>query len=762
MAPFGAVLTGRSEFYFDDHSRFSTPLATLVGEALRNGHLPLWNPWVQTGIPLLAERGGMISHPGMLLALLFSPSHAVGILVVALLGVLAAGTTALLRALSVRTVLAIGMGAAMGLAGPALSYTSNAPFLGTLAFAPLLWLSALRLAARRPSVLLGGFALGMALLGGDLPGALLAAGVALVVFLAAGGRLRPNGAKLALVLAIALVLGAGSWYPVLWALPYSERGAGIAVSEAGRWSLHPGELIGFLWPHPLGLPLPRFTFWPFRALGSERLFLHSLWIGALPAAGSLLALRKRGPARAFAVVALVLLAAATGASTPAWPLLRPLFTFVRYPSKLAAPAALLLALAGAVTLDDLLAQPRRLRSLCWVVAAITAAGALLGPALQSWLARRAGAPDEIVLAAASALRRDALRVAALAAVAGAVFLLVERGRLAMARAIPMLATFLFLDVFVTTADLAWTRPAMPTPRPAYLPDAGPRGSRVMRLEEVSRSRLALNERAFSEEQLRQAMLLSPLANLPEHVAVLDPYGFYLADVAQAMADMAKVDPLALAEATASDVLLATFSSRAPWLAQAVDGGGLRPTHSLAAGALALQVEHALPRSFLTDAATLAPRAEIPGRLLQTRQRVLVSADRALLGGRALALDPTALPASLLGRAEAAQLALAPAAWRPGAAVYHVDLATPSLLVEMDAFMPGWRVEVDGHERPILQADVFGRAVVVPPGAHTVVWTFAPTLLVASLAASWAGLAIALVLLAAATGRRFLRKPTVGR
>ena len=145
MAPFTSVLAGWAEFYYDDHFRFSTPIAGMVAEAARGHYLPLWNPWILTGTPLVAERGSMIAHPGMLLALVMAPSHAVGTLMVLLLGVLAAGSTALLRALAVRTVLAVGAGAAIGLCGPALSYASNAPFLATLAFWPLILLSALRL-----------------------------------------------------------------------------------------------------------------------------------------------------------------------------------------------------------------------------------------------------------------------------------------------------------------------------------------------------------------------------------------------------------------------------------------------------------------------------------------------------------------------------------------------------------------------------------------------------------------------------------------
>jgi hypothetical protein len=760
MVPLAGVVAGTSEFFFDDHFRFSTPLAAMFADAIRGGHLPLWNPWILTGTPLVAERGSMIAHPGMLLALVMEPSHAVGTLLVLLLGVLAAGACAFLRALGLRAVLAVGIGAAIGLSGPALSYTSNAPYLATLAFWPLVLRAALREGQGRGSVWSGGLALGMALLGGDLPGALLAAVIAFFVFRAAGGRLSAQWPRLGAIGAIALVVGAGSWLPVLWALPLSERGAGIAASEAGQWSFHPGELIGFLWPHPLGLPLPRFSFWPLRWVG-ERLFLHSIWMGAVVSAAAVLALRRGAPrlARTLVVAALVLLLVATGVHTPLWLALRPLFEFVRYPSKLAAPAALLLAFGGAAMIQRLLERAAGVRRLCLWVAGLVAAGAVGAPAAQSWLARRAGASPDMIALAASDLRTAAARVALLAAAGALLFWLVERGRWPLARAVTGLSALLFLDVLATTSDVAWTRPPIVAPRPAYLPDVGPRGPRVMRLAEVSSQRLALDQEAFTAEQLRHGALLRPMTNATYGASVLDPYGLYFGDVAGAMAEMAAANPLALAEVTASDLVLAAPGSRAPWLAEAVQGGRLVPVTVSAAGAVVLRPARALPRSFLASAADVAPRAEIPARLAGDAARLLVSRERTLRGGHLAGGIDSELPASLLAAPPAAPVPLTPVAWRPGAASYRVSATAPSLLVEVDAFAPGWHAYLDGVEQTILQADVFGRAVVVPPGNHTVVWRFFPPLLAASLFASWLGLPLALLVLAA--GSRFRATARLG-
>jgi uncharacterized membrane protein YfhO len=101
---------------------------------------------------------------------------------------------------------------------------------------------------------------------------------------------------------------------------------------------------------------------------------------------------------------------------------------------------------------------------------------------------------------------------------------------------------------------------------------------------------------------------------------------------------------------------------------------------------------------------------------------------------------------LLAEPSGAVAAVVPTVWRPGEASYQVATVAPALLVEVDAFAPGWRVFVDGREGTVLQANIFGRAVVVPPGAHTVEWRFFPRLVVASLFASWIGLVAGLLVL----------------
>jgi hypothetical protein len=56
---------------------------------------------------------------------------------------------------------------------------------------------------------------------------------------------------------------------------------------------------------------------------------------------------------------------------------------------------------------------------------------------------------------------------------------------------------------------------------------------------------------------------------------------------------------------------------------------------------------------------------------------------------------------------------------------HTRSSAAGILVLADAFYPGWRATVDGAAVPIYPANVLFRGVPLPPGEHTVVFTFEP-------------------------------------
>jgi len=88
----------------------------------------------------------------------------------------------------------------------------------------------------------------------------------------------------------------------------------------------------------------------------------------------------------------------------------------------------------------------------------------------------------------------------------------------------------------------------------------------------------------------------------------------------------------------------------------------------------------------------------------------------------------------------------------------VELDGDGLLVLGESWFPGWRVEVDGEERPLGIANGVFRGVVLETGAHRVRFVYRPTSLVLGLSLAAVGLGL-LVLGVLASGRRDARTET---
>jgi uncharacterized membrane protein YfhO len=58
-----------------------------------------------------------------------------------------------------------------------------------------------------------------------------------------------------------------------------------------------------------------------------------------------------------------------------------------------------------------------------------------------------------------------------------------------------------------------------------------------------------------------------------------------------------------------------------------------------------------------------------------------------------------------------------------------DLPSPAVVVLADSYDPDWRVTIDGRPARLLRANARFRGVAVPAGAHRVVFSYQPPLIV---------------------------------
>ena len=254
-----AALAGYPLLTGDDLAQ-SYPLSVLSGQFIAHGHLPVYDPYLWSGAPLLAGGNAHALLPTTLL-FAFLPHLTAWVLAEALtLGAGAIGGFVLLRRNGCRTLAAALGGATFGLGGFVSSQIVHIDFVS--ASASLIWcLVALDGIARDEPANRAPWALLLAVAASCVglsasPDIVIDTLVAVGVY---GGHLliTARGRRLAsLVWAaagclIALAVSAVQWLPTAEFLAVSER-AHASYSFAASGSVSPAELLVSLVPHVLG------------------------------------------------------------------------------------------------------------------------------------------------------------------------------------------------------------------------------------------------------------------------------------------------------------------------------------------------------------------------------------------------------------------------------------------------------------------------------------------------------------------------------
>lgn len=304
-------------------------------ELLRQGQLPLWNPFNGAGAPLLANYQTGLLYPLNWPSLILPMAQTMSLMAVLHLMIAGAGMAALTRRLGANAV-GQGVGAlSFGLCGYLVARLGTYPIIMTVAWLPwMLWAvyGVMSVWNRRAGAWLAFFA-ALLLLAGHAQTAwysLLMVGLfslwlAFASPLSSRERLQRVGAVVAL-----LGLGAGvaalQLIPTAELLRTSQRSEGVDYDFAMNLSYAPARLLNLFAPQIFGTPADGSYY------GRGAFFEDAVYIGVLPLIAALAALfkglfqrRRSGPVLVsvpfWALIGLIGLVFALGQYTPIFPFL---------------------------------------------------------------------------------------------------------------------------------------------------------------------------------------------------------------------------------------------------------------------------------------------------------------------------------------------------------------------------------------------------------------------------------------------------------
>lgn len=706
------------------------PLRWMIGEALRAGSLPLWNPYCATGMPYLAETMHGLLHPFSLATALLFPGNELDPLIGAYLLSAGAGAACLARVLGASPAASVIAAFVYALSGYTLSMTSNMVNLAGAGSVPWILAGLRYLGIRQSAWGLVGAAVAVAAgaLSGDVQELAVAVVIGVVLAFDGGGK---RGAALALGATLVGMLLAGIQLAPSWSyLPLSNRSLPLPEYDVNQWDLSLWRLVELVTPGFFYRPEDGFVAAPvFQALGDPTWFnipfAESIYLGIATLVLAWAGIRNNRGGRILVTLTLLVLWFAMGRHLGArfFQNLVPIAKGFRYGEKFLPAAialtAVLASLGGARLAGDPLLAKRYRKVALWAA----------GGFLLLWGALLVNRPLLVALLGdlGDPLRRNLIgglphAVGSALGLAGCLHLAAAGRRNASLSA---LAALVWVAA-ISSAPLA----LRPGHREARLTAAPPRivapapGPRVLNV----RGPLARPPRAGwdSIDQLNFDVLSSLGANTNARYRIdnmdvdtgLFPLRWYrlheawgpgFARAARRYGVTHVIFPTPKTENGKAIVADAT-------------AGGARETIDPRNGMEIWNVPHRPWVSFPVLAIpvpTFDRALELlianPGADLN--QVVVESAGPlAATGGRVLSLRRDRQRVEIVG-----------------------ESAADSLLVVNDAYWPGWRGEIDGRPATILPADALVRAVSWPAGRHTLVMTYDPPEVKVGIAISLAGL-----------------------
>jgi len=721
---------------------FLWPTYTFAARCLRSGVLPLWNPYLYSGMPFAADNQSGLFYPVNLLVFLLVPNltyFVMELMSVAHVWWAGVGMYVLLRTMNARRVPAFAGALAWMFSDVFVIHFGNYNLIAVAAWLPLIF-ATFRLSLSREAGEGRGGGLRCALAAGALWGMASLAGHAqmmLFIGLWLGGyalfatfcslpfsRLREKGRAgegmrvRPLILFATTVLVAFA-FAALMIIPANEMArytgrAGLDYEEATQYSLPPAGLVGLVVPGLFGRGAGSWSPW----LRVEVGYVGVLTL-ALAAVGAALKRKWERPGeRTFlAIAALIAFLLAFGgySALHGW-LYRfvPLFGQLRAPARTVMLADFALAILAGLGLDALMSPLARyaravLRTLSRVAAGVAVGLASIGLPLSYYLIAQAAYDQGLAHRYSSVMNSVMLGVMLL--VASSLVLAARRGRWTSPARVGVVAVVvLTVDLIVlgSSVDVEKNDPTVGYNHPAVVEFLRRDGDPFRIDSEPAPAWQADAGAMHAVADIRG--IFNPLG--------LAAYNTYLGGMGSrgsALYNFLNVKYV-LAE-----------KGKAPGDARfvlAFDGDPqIDVYHNTAALPRAMLIYKSIP---ITSGEQAWAAIHQPG--FDPSREVVVE------GGPVLNGTPSG-GALTVRRSDANDTVL------------DATTSAPAYVVLSEVYYPGWRVEVDGRAAKILPANFTFRAVYLEPGAHRVRMFFQPaswTLGLAISAVTWCALLLVIV------------------
>lgn len=347
-----------------DLAVYFIPPRTLWVSMIKDGLLPLWNPYSYCGQPLLATLQTGVLYPLNLLLILLS--FDLGFNLIIIVHYFLAG---IFTCFFIKTVNGTNTGALIGaivfmLSGYLLSVHNLLPHLLSVTWLPLILLCYQNYLIKDSLIALvfTSVCLTMMFLGGAIE---ILYGTFILIFILLffpdpfGIGIMPPPLKkrlfsFGLVVLLFLLLSSVQLFPFLELAFNSIRAGGLSYKEATVWSLDFKDLLQFFLPDPYGYGSSMERYW------SNQSWLKTIYLGIIPFALSIFfIIEKRRKAIPFLIIILVSLTLSFGGNTPIYKFLYNYFPFlssIRYPVKFLFIFTFLVSIMAGIGFDGLCRQ----------------------------------------------------------------------------------------------------------------------------------------------------------------------------------------------------------------------------------------------------------------------------------------------------------------------------------------------------------------------------------------------------------------------